>query len=177
MKRASVIISQIAVFTALSVVGRLVMVMLPNISPVAPLTFIAGYLNGGYVGFIVGVLSMVISDIFIGIGPWTIFTAFFMGIVGLSGGLLKDKIQGGFSLFLFSYLTVLVYDLGTSISTLVLFGVPIEIAIINLFIPVFILGIPYPMGPIHELSSSILVVGILNILNRFDLKGVMRFGE
>ncbi len=177
MNRDSLKVSQVAIFTSLAVVGRLSMVILPNVSPVAPLTFISGYLGGGYTGFLVGSLTMVISDLFIGFGPWTIFTSLFMGIVGLIGGLVSYRIGSRTTLFLIIYLSVLIYDIGTSISTLALFGVPFQIALINLFMPVFILGIPYPMGPIHEFSSTILTIAILDILKRFRFVEVIKLGE
>lgn len=177
MKSISIKISQIALFTSLSVVGRMWLVFIPNVSPVAPLTLVAGYLGGALVGGAVGLFSMIISDMFIGIGPWTLFTSIFMGLVGLIGGLLKRINETSkVSLFLFAYIAVLLYDVGTSVSTMSIFGVSPWISLINLFLPVFILGIPYPMGPIHEFSSSMLFLFAVEMLNKFNLKEVVKVG-
>ena len=137
----------------------------------APLTLLGGYLGGLYTGFMVGFLSMLISDMFIGVGPWTPVTSFFMGIVGLFGATVCRKYRDAFSLFLFSYISVLMYDVATSIVPSIFFGVPVFIALINLFLPVFFLGIPYPMGPVHELSSSFIFVALVKSLEKFDIVG------
>lgn len=166
-------VALISVFTSLAVLGRLSMTIAPNISPVAPLSLLAGYLGGGYTGFIVGFLSMLISDMYIGIGPWTLFTSIFMGLVGFFGAFIARTTSDKTLTFTLSYFAVLIYDLGTSIFPMLFFGVPPLIAVLNLFLPVFFLGFPYPMGPVHEFSSSILFLMLVKLVDRFGLRGVL----
>ena len=174
MNRISRDIGLISIFTALSVVGRIYLVIIPNVSPVAPLSLLAGYLNGYLSGFLVGFLSMFISDLFIGVGPWTIFTSLFMGIVGVFGWFIKRFSRDKTTAFILSFTAVMLYDIGTSIFPMIFFGVPPLIAILNLFLPVFILGIPYPMGPIHEISSSLLFILLYSYIARYGLdRGVI----
>jgi len=166
-------VAYIAVFTSLAVVGRLSMTIVPNIAPVAPLSLLAGYLGGAYTGFLVGFLSMLISDMYIGIGPWTFFTTLFMGLVGIFGAFIVRMARDKMVVFTLSYLAVLIYDLGTSIFPMVFFGVPPLIAVLNLFFPVSFLGLPYPMGPVHEFSSSIIFLTLIRLIDRFGLRGVL----
>lgn len=166
-------VAYISVFTSLAVVGRLSMTILPNIAPVAPLSLLAGYLGGVYTGFAVGFLSMLISDMYIGIGPWTFFTSFFMGIVGMFGALIARIASDRTLTFALSYIAVLLYDVGTSIFPMIFFGVPPLIAILNLFLPISFIGIPYPMGPVHEFSSSLIFLTLVKLINRFGLRGVV----
>jgi uncharacterized membrane protein len=160
-------IAFISIMSSLGVVSRVLLTVIPNVSLVAPISLVAGYLGGGFVGFLVGLLTMVISDIYIGAGPWTIVTSFSMGLVGLFGGLLIRRVKDVYTMFVLSFLSILLYDLLTSIVTMYIFGVPPFIAVINLFTPVFIGFLPYPMGPIHEFSSSIIFLYLIRYLSRY----------
>ena len=154
-----------SIFTSLGVVGRLSLVLIPNVSLVGPLAMLGGYLSGGVSGFLIGFLGMFISDIFIGMGPWTPITSFFMGIAGLLSGLFLRKTSDRVILFISSFIIILFYDIMTSILIMTMFGVPTLMALINLFIPVFIGFIPYPMGPIHEFSAAFLFISIVKVLD------------
>ncbi len=165
--KLSLAVSLTGILTTLNIVGRISLVVLPNISPVSPLTLLAGYLGGSYVGFLVGFMSMFISDVYIGPGPWTLITSLGMGLVGVFGGLIR-RLQLDYTLTLvISFIIVLFYDIFTSIILMYPFGVPPYIAVINLFIPAIQYGIPYPMGPMHEFTSSVLFVGVLRALRRY----------
>lgn len=78
----------IAVMAALSVAGRLVFVLVPGFKPVAAITIIAGIYLGAEAGFLTGALSVIVSNIFFGQGPWTPFQMFMWGIIGFIAGLL-----------------------------------------------------------------------------------------
>lgn len=153
-------ISFISIIVSLSASSRIVLTIIPNVSLTTPLTILGGMIIGVSGGFLIGFMSMFISDIYIGFGPWTPMTSLSMGLVGGISGLL-GRFNDRILLFLFSYLLTLLYDILSSILTMTIyFGIPPSIAIINLFIPVFIGGIPYPMGLIHELSTALIVVSI-----------------
>ena len=169
------IIALSSVFTSLAVVGRVMLVMIPNVSPTVPLTILGGFLGGPSAGFLIGFLSMFISDMFIGAGPHTLVTAPMMGIVGLLSGLLIRRMSDRILIFITAFLLTLVYDLSTSILTMGMFGVSPYIAVINLFLPVFLGGIPYPMGPIHEFSSAFILVSIHEALSSYSLWSVLRY--
>jgi len=171
--RRALVIGITSTFTALNVVGRIMLTILPNISPVAPLTLLSGYLGGPITGFLVGSLSMFLSDLIIGAGPWTLITSFFMGLVGLSGFLIRRFSNDHVLLFILGYLSVLAYDLLTSVILMYAFGVPPLIAAINLFLPMSFI-IPYPMGPAHEFTSSIIFLSLVKSLHSYVGD---RFGE
>ncbi len=169
-------IGYVAVFTSLGVIGRIAFTILPNIAPVAPLTLLSGYLGGPLSGFLVGMLTMVVSDLYIGFGPWTIFTSFFMGVVGVFGAVVRRYMVDRVSIFIASYLAVLLYDIGTSVFTVIWFGVDPLISILNLFVPIFFLGIPYPMGPVHEFTSSLMFLLLVEALSKFGYTEVAIVG-
>ena len=78
----------IAVLCAISVAGRAAFFMLPQFKPVIAMTIIAGVALGGEGGFLVGALSMLVSNMFFSQGPWTPWQMFSMGIIGFLAGVL-----------------------------------------------------------------------------------------
>ncbi|SDB47002.1 energy-coupling factor transport system ATP-binding protein [Ruminococcaceae bacterium FB2012] len=78
----------VAVFTAAAVAGRLAFYMLPQFKPVLAVVVISGAAFGSQTGFLVGSLSMLMSNFMFGQGPWTPWQMFSMGLVGLISGIL-----------------------------------------------------------------------------------------
>ena len=81
----------IAVLCAISVAGRAAFFMLPQFKPVMAMTIISGVALGGESGFLVGALSMLVSNMFFSQGPWTPWQMFCMGIIGFLAGVLFRK--------------------------------------------------------------------------------------
>ncbi|MGX7244288.1 ECF transporter S component [Enterococcus quebecensis] len=77
----------IAVLTAIAVLGRFLFYMIPAINPMAAIIIICGICLGAEVGFLVGSLSAVTSNILFGQGPWTPFQMFSWGMIGFIAGL------------------------------------------------------------------------------------------
>lgn len=78
----------VAVMTALTVVSRLIFAPIPAFKPVTALVIITGIAYGGQAGYITGVMSAVVSNIFFGQGPWTPFQMLVWGAIGFFAGVL-----------------------------------------------------------------------------------------
>ena len=78
----------IAVLTAMAVAGRAVFYMFPEFKPVAALVIIAGYCLGAETGFMVGSLTMLVSNMLFSQGPWTPWQMLAMGLIGFLSGIL-----------------------------------------------------------------------------------------
>lgn len=76
----------VAIMCALAVLSRLIFAFLPGISPVATIIIITGVAFGKETGFMCGVLSMVISNMFFGQGPWTAYQMIIHGFIGYLAG-------------------------------------------------------------------------------------------
>ena len=104
-------IMPVIVMTALAVAGRLIFAPVPAVKPVYAIVIMAGLCFGKEEGFITGSLTMLVSNIFFGQGPWTPWQMFAMGLVGyLSGafgsrGLLKHR----WSIGVFGFIMVFLY--------------------------------------------------------------------
>lgn len=81
----------IAVLCAISIAGRSAFFMLPEFKPVLAMTIIAGVAFGGETGFLVGAVTMLVSNMLFSQGPWTPWQMFAMGIIGFLAGVLFRK--------------------------------------------------------------------------------------
>ena len=86
--RASKEISVVSMIIALGSAGRILFVALPNVSPVDWLTLCSGIVFGPTTGFTVGAGIMMVSNFWLGQGPWTISQMVGMGMLGLVGGVV-----------------------------------------------------------------------------------------
>lgn len=81
----------IAVLSAIGVAGRAAFFMVPGFKPVAALVILSGVSFGGEAGFLVGSLTMLVSNMFMGQGPWTPWQMFAFGMIGFLAGILYQK--------------------------------------------------------------------------------------
>lgn len=81
----------LATLCAIAVAGRAFFFMLPQCKPVMALTILSGVAFGGEAGFLVGAMSMLVSNILFGQGPLTPWQMFAMGLSGFFAGVLFRK--------------------------------------------------------------------------------------
>ena len=144
----------------------------PNVKPVAFFAVIAGGLAGPVVGGLTGFASMLGSDAYFGIGPWTPVTSTTMAFVGtISGFLLYSRNVGRTKLAILGFALTAFYDITTSLYDVVIFNVPLWAALAGLYFP-FFLGarVVYPFGFAHELTTGLLLYFAgPSLLQRFRL--------
>ncbi|MBO8159869.1 ECF transporter S component [Thermosyntropha sp.] len=80
-----VLITTAAAFAA---AGRVAFAPVPNVTPSTFITMITGYVWGVQAGAAVGVLSGLISNFFLGQGPWTPWQMIAWGLCGVLGGIV-----------------------------------------------------------------------------------------
>ena len=101
----------LSVLSALAIGGRAVFFALPGFKPVAALVILTGVAFGAEAGFLVGAVTMLVSNVLFGQGPWTPWQMFAMGAIGLLAGILfrkgllnRDRLSlsvfGGLSIFI-----------------------------------------------------------------------------
>ena len=78
----------VAVMTALAVIGRFI----PLFKPITALCIMAGIYLGAESGFLCGALSVLISNLYFGQGPWTPFQMLGFGLIGLFAGYLSQTL-------------------------------------------------------------------------------------
>lgn len=158
----------LASICALCVSGRVVFYMLPQFKPITALVILSGAALGSESGFLVGAVTMLVSNMFFGQGAWTPWQMFAMGIIGLISGLIYEKsyiLKGRISFSLFGFISVLIIYGGImNFSSLILSHIPVNFSTITAF---YVSG--FPMDIIHGLSTAIfLYIGTEPILQKLE---------
>jgi len=78
----------ISVVTTMAVVGRLIFASLPG-TPVMAIIIYAAVFFGKETGFIIGALTALLSNFFLGHGPWTAFQIAAWGLIGFFSGFFR----------------------------------------------------------------------------------------
>jgi energy-coupling factor transport system substrate-specific component len=86
-------IGLVAVLIAAASAGRVLFVAVPGAQPVTALAIIAGVALGPRAGIAVGAGSALVSNAFLGQGPWTPWQMLLWGLAGLAGGLLAPALR------------------------------------------------------------------------------------
>jgi len=81
-------ISLIAMMSGLSAVARIPFAAVPSIQPCTFLVLYMGYVFGPVTGFMIGAMTALVSNLFLGQGPWTVFQMFAWGLVGITASFL-----------------------------------------------------------------------------------------
>lgn len=96
-------IAIIGTLAALSVAGRVLFAVIPNVQPSTFIIIVSGYVFGPLAGFMVGSTTALISNIFLGHGPWTLWQMLAWGLAGLITGFLgpRRRLEGRWRLALY----------------------------------------------------------------------------
>ncbi len=78
---------------AIGVAGRALLFMLPEIKPVAAMTMISAAGFGGEAGFLIGSLTMLLSNMLFSQGLFTPWQMFAMGLLGMAAGALYRHVR------------------------------------------------------------------------------------
>jgi energy-coupling factor transporter ATP-binding protein EcfA2/uncharacterized membrane protein len=81
----------LAVLCALGAAARAAFIALPGFKPVLAIVILSGVAFGGESGFLVGAVTMFVSNMLFGQGPWTPWQMFAMGVIGFLAGVLFRK--------------------------------------------------------------------------------------
>ena len=81
-------IALISMLGTVSAVSRIPFAAMMNFQPCTFFIICSGYVFGPMAGFMVGALTAIISNIFLGQGPWTAYQIFTWGFVGIVAGFL-----------------------------------------------------------------------------------------
>lgn len=158
----------IAVLCAIAVVGRMAFYFLPQFKPVIALVIISGVAFGGESGFLVGSMTMLLSNMMFQQGPWTPWQMFATGIIGFLAGVLFRKgllCRSRISLCIFGFVTtVALYGVIMNISTAVTYH-----AVLNLETITAYLALGFPFDIVHGLSTVVfLYFGAEPMLEKLD---------
>lgn len=82
-------IGLIAVLGTMAAVARVPFAALPNIQPTTFMVIVSGFVFGPRAGFMVGSTAAVVSNFFLGQGPWTPWQMLAWGLAGITAGVVR----------------------------------------------------------------------------------------
>ena len=94
-------IALIAMLGTISAVSRVPFAVIPNVQPCTYIIICSGYVFGPVAGFMVGAVTALVSNFFLGQGPWTLYQMFAWGLAGVSAAYLRRFELGKISLIIF----------------------------------------------------------------------------
>ncbi|TFX27766.1 ECF transporter S component, partial [Escherichia coli] len=78
----------VAVLAAIAAVSRVPFSILPSVQPTSFVIIVSAIVFGSETGFMIGATAAIVSNIFLGQGPWTPWQMFSWGMIGFIAGLL-----------------------------------------------------------------------------------------
>lgn len=84
-------IALIATLASLAAVSRVPFAVIMSLQPTTFVVMIAGYVFGSQTGFVIGAVAALVSNFFLGQGPWTPWQMFCWGMCGVIAGSIAGR--------------------------------------------------------------------------------------
>jgi energy-coupling factor transport system substrate-specific component len=153
-------------FGAAAAAGRVLFAAIPNVQPVTTMTACAGVALGPRAGAAVGGVAALVSNGFLGQGPWTPWQMLGWGLVGATGGLCAPLLRRRLPLVVFCLVWGFAYGALLDVWQLASFG-----PVFNLrgFIALESAGLPFDAA--HALGNAVLAAvagpALIRLLDRY----------
>ena len=129
---------------------------IPGAQPVTAIAIIAGVALGPRAGIAVGAGSALVSNAFLGQGPWTPWQMLLWGLAGLAGGLLAPALRRSRSaLVVLGVIVSLAFGALMDVWQLAAFGPELTPAA---FVAVHVRAIPFDLA--HALATGIILAAV-----------------
>lgn len=164
-------ISLIATLSAISGAVRIPFAALPNLQPTTFLVIISGYVFGPIFGFMVGAVAALVSNSFLGHGPWTPWQMMAWGLAGLTSGVLSKfmKKPSRFILSVFAFAWGFLFDYIMNLWHWLFLVYPLSLkSFIATYSTSFYFDLMHAIG--NLLFTYILGKDFINVLMRFKDK-------
>jgi energy-coupling factor transport system substrate-specific component len=173
------IIALVAALAALAVAGRLVLAPIPNVVATTDIVLFTGYAIGGGPGFVVGALAALVSNFWLGQGPWTPWQMAGWGMVGIGGAALAaaaGRRLGRVGLALACGIAGLAYGALLDLSVMVTYGGEQSL---DRYLALSVRGIPFNVA--HAAGNFVLALvagpSLVRMLERFRDRCEFRWRE
>ncbi len=163
---AAEILPMVVICTAASL-GRVIFAVIPQVQPVTALVIIFGYVFGCRKGYVAGAMCAIISNMFLGQGPWTIFQMTAWGVCGLIGGIFGHilvKANPYIRLVImtaYGFVSAYIFSFITDFLTICYLG---DYVTFETVLAVYISGFAFAIG--HAVGNAIIIFIFFDILKR-----------
>ncbi|MBQ3329942.1 MAG: ECF transporter S component [Ruminococcus sp.] len=155
-----------AIMTALAVFGRFI----PLFKPITAICVMTAVYLGAEAGFLCGSLSVLISNIYFGQGPWTPFQMLGFGLIGLFAGYLsKVLLRSRWLMILYGVIAGVAYSFIMDVWTVLWYAGGFDL---KLYTAAIVSAIPFTL--LYAVSNVIFLLilqkPVGNKLNRIKIK-------
>ncbi len=173
------LVAAVAALAALGIAGRIAFAPIPNVVATTDVALLAGYSFGGAPGFAVGALSGLISNFWLGQGPWTPWQMAGWGMAGVAGAALArlgGRKLGRLPLALFAALVGLAYGAFLDLSVMVSYGGEQSL---ERYLALSVRAIPFNIA--HAAGNFVLMFvagpALIRMLDRYRKRVEFRWGD
>ena len=159
-------VALVATLAATAAAGRVLFAAIPSSQPVTTICICTGIALGGRAGAAVGATTALISNAFLGQGPWTPWQMLSWGLVGASAGWLRPLLTRRGPLLAFGAAWGMLFGAIMDVYQIAAFGPAFTV---QAFVATHVRGIPFDVS--HAVTNVILlgVVGpaLIRLLHRY----------
>lgn len=171
-------IALIAVLGAVGAAGRIAFAALPNVQPTTFIAIASGYVFGPTAGFMTGSTAALVSNFFLGQGPWTPWQMFAWGLAGSSAGIVKCFFPhiGRWGMAVFCFLWGYFFGWILNLWSWTTFVKPL-----NWQSFIAVCAASFWFDTFHAAGNAAFYLlfgpGFIKLLNRFKLKMILKYEE
>jgi energy-coupling factor transport system substrate-specific component len=167
-------IKEIVLISSLAAIAggsRIPFAAIPNVQPTTFLVIVSGFVFGPSFGFAVGVIATLVSNSFLGHGPWTPWQMIAWGLAGFTAGLFSGNklFENRLVLALFAFLWGFLFDYIMNLWHWLFFIYPLNI---QTFIAVYLASFYFDL--LHAIGNFVFTYffakDLIIILSRFKEK-------
>ncbi len=159
----------LAILIATASIGRLILISIPSVNLQSFIVIMVGIVFGKKEGFIVGSLSTLVTAMILGIGPWVVFQMIGWGLMGLTAGLIAEKLDNIVFRVAFGLAWGLLYVWIADLSGIFYLGSINLGSVLGLFISSF------PFDMLHGVSNAVLLAVFYNWFKKIFLRSKTKY--
>lgn len=159
----------LAILIATASIGRLILISIPSVNLQSFIVIMVGIVFGKKEGFIVGYLSALVTAMILGIGPWVVFQIIGWGLMGLTAGLIAEKLDNIVFRVAFGLAWGLLYGWIADLSGIFYLGSINLGSVLGLFISSF------PFDMLHGVSNAVLLAVFYNWFKKIFLRSKTKY--
>lgn len=159
----------LAILIATASIGRLILISIPSVNLQSFIVIMVGIVFGKKEGFIVGSLSALVTAMILGIGPWVVFQIIGWGLMGLTAGLIAEKLDNIVFRVAFGLAWGLLYGWIADLSGIFYLGSINLGSVLGLFISSF------SFDMLHGVSNAVLLAVFYNWFKKIFLRSKTKY--
>lgn len=159
----------LVILIATASIGRLILISIPSVNLQSFIVIMVGIVFGKKEGFIVGSLSALVTAMILGVGPWVVFQMIGWGLMGLTAGLIAEKLDNIVFRVAFGLAWGLLYGWIADLSGIFYLGSINLGSVLGLFISSF------PFDMLHGVSNAVLLAVFYNWFKKIFLRSKTKY--